>query len=210
MPTGYTAMIDDNPKMPTTQWIMEGLARAFGICVTLRDDPQGLTEEQIMKRLSQDTKNEVSYHKKELVKATKEAERLATRTETEWKRVWQNEERKKRTANKRSVKEADKSRERHEQIRSELLRVLVSDKAHEVTKNIIKFGIEQLNLVKSDCTPYIQEPTTLEKFIRSQIDRNVRDIDYHTKELANAKERTTERVNLYKRLKEDIAFLEAS
>ena len=210
MPTGYTAMIDDNPKMTATEWIMEGLARAFGICITLRDDSQGLTEKQILERLTQDLEKETSYHKKELRKATKEVKRLGTRNETEWKRVWQSEEKKKRTANKRSVEEADKNRERHERIRFELLRVLASDKAHKITKNIIKFGIDQLDLVKSDCTPYIQEPITLEKWIRSQIDQNTRDIDYHTKELAEAKERTTERINLYKRLKEDIMFLEVS
>lgn len=206
MPTGYTAIIDDDPKMTARQWIMEGLARAFGICVMMRDDPRDLTEEQILQRLTEDSS--ASWNEKELNKAVEESKRLATRTTKGWKVAWQKEENKKRNANKRSVEEANKMRKRHEQICGDLLKVLASDKAHEVTKNIAKFGVEQLDLVASDCLPFIQKPIALKDFMKDCIQKNARNIAYHTEELAKAKQRTEERVNLYKRLKEDVAFLE--
>ena len=47
MPTGYTAQIDDDPNLTTAKWVTEGLSRAFGVCVILRDGPYGLTEDEI-------------------------------------------------------------------------------------------------------------------------------------------------------------------
>jgi len=210
MPTGYTDMIDRNPKITTTQWVMQGLARAFGICVTLRDDSMDLTEHEITQRLTEDTKHEVKYHEKELDKARKESLRLANRTCKAWQTAWSKYESEMRLHNQESTTEKSKNAERHNQVRDDLERILGSDKIHETTRNIVQFGIDQLKLVQSDCIPYIEAPMELKTFISDAIKSNKRDIEYHTEELAKAKERTLERINLYKRLKEDIGFLEGS
>jgi hypothetical protein len=204
MPTGYTDMIDRNPTMTAKQWVMEGLARAFGMCVTLRDDAFDLSEEQIKKKLVESEQSEINYHQKELNKAKKKCRTLATKTNKEWLTLWLTDDNKREEENKKSVVRANKLSDRHERVRDGLNRILASDKVHEVTKSIAKFGIEQLDLVVADGEPYIREPITLEGFIKEAISSSKRDIKYHTEELAKAKQRGQERINLYARLKEDI------
>jgi len=208
MPTGYTSMIDENPNMTTKKWVMEGLARAFGICVTLRDDSMELTETQIQQRLIEDSRREINYHQTELDKAQKESKRLANRSHNQWKTAWSKYEHEKEVRNQQSVLEANKKLERHMQVRDDLGRVIGSDKVHEVTRDIAKFGVEQLKLVQSECLPYIEEPMELKGFITDKIKSNKRHIEYEIEEVAKAKERMEERIKLYERLKEDLVFLD--
>lgn len=204
MPTGYTGMIDRNPEMTTAQWIMQGLARAFGICVSLREDPLDLTEEQIKKRIVESEQQSVNYHEKELKQVIAISSVLAERTNSQWKGLWKADDRKRLKENAKSVTEANKMRERHEEIRRGLNKILASNKIHEVTESIAKFGIQQLDLVADDIVPNIREPMTLRAYITEAISSNRKDIEYHTKELAEGQKRRDERINLYARLKEDV------
>jgi hypothetical protein len=194
-------MIDDNPKMDTKQWIMEGLARAFGICVTLRDDSD-LAEEQIKERLQNDYS--VTWHEEELNKANKLVTELAKRTDEQWKKIWEESEAEKVKHNEKSIAEKKVMAERHLKVRQDLETVMTYVNADEITRNIAKFGIEQLDLVKSETEPYILGSTPFKQFKLDCIQSAKRDVDYHTEELKEHKERVTERLTAYKRLRKDI------
>lgn len=83
MPTGYTAVLQNNPDYPFKKFILD-CARAFGACVTLREEggggeaiPNKFEERSYYDELLSDKKNELerikNMSKKELDKAaTKE------------------------------------------------------------------------------------------------------------------------------------------
>lgn len=206
MPTGYTDMIDNKPEMTTEQWIMTGLARAFGICVTLRDDELNLTEEQIEKRLEKDSQSDVNYNKKELEEAKIEAKVISKRTDEEWQALYVENEKRKLKENEESIAEHKLIKTRHLQVQKELETILNS-KIHTITKDIVNFGVEQLTLVKDECEPYIQEPETLQKFITETKRSNAWNLKYHTEELSKATKRANQRLKLYQQLKHDVSTL---
>lgn len=206
MPTGYTNSLDETPEMTTQQWIMEHLARAFGVCVTLRDDSFDLSEEEILRRLSNDSS--VEHHQEALKKANQESKAVSNRTTEAWKKLWKQSEAEKTESNNNSIAKAESIRLRHNAVKSDLQKIFVSSKVSETTKNIAKYGIDQLNTVHDyDCKPYVSEPTSFEVFVQQQRANNLRDISYHTKELEKAKDRVKERVETYKRLREDVNLI---
>lgn len=203
MPTGYTEMIDTHPKMTTKKWILTGLARAFGVCVTLREEPMGLTEAQIRERIAKDGQSDIDWHKAELDKAVSEMKTIGVRTETEWKALWQASEKHKKAHNALSIAEAEKIADRHEGVRKDLLKIVDSD-VDEFTRNIAKYGLDQLKLTQSECEPFLYESMTLDEFKGNKTRENVRDIEYHTKEMAQAQKRVNERVQAYMTLRKDL------
>ena len=68
MPTGYTACIIDKESPATFNQFVMGCARAFGACITMRDDPQ---DAEIP-----DSFEAGSYHKERLEAAEKDMKRL--------------------------------------------------------------------------------------------------------------------------------------
>jgi hypothetical protein len=195
-------MLDRNPTMTTKKWVMEGLSRAFGVCVTLRDDDMNLTEEQIKERIAKDSS--IDYHQKELENALAEQCKIAVRTAEEWQKLWKKEDDRRTKANLKYLDEANSMAKRHLMVHQELAAVLASPEIDEVTRNIAKFGIDQLDLVSDECKPYHIESVTLKDFEKNAISENTRDIEYHTKELAAAKKRTQERLEMYDRLRKDL------
>lgn len=204
MPTGYTDMIDKNPDMTTEQWIMEGLARAFGVCVTLRDDRPDLTEEQIKKKIEENERQTVNYHQKELKKARKELKRLNVLTEKEWLVEWNKAEKNRIENNNHSISITKKLKDRHNKVRNDLEKILASSKISKITRNIVKYGIDQLNMVQSECEPYTYKNRPLRLFKSDKVKSASRDIVYHTKELVEAKKRMRKRIYEYSRLRKDL------
>lgn len=204
MPTGYTEMIDREPKLSTEKWIMEGLARAFGVCVTLRDDDMNLTEEQVEQRLIKDGKQDCDYHRKELAKANKEALTISKKSLADWETEWTQAEAEKSKHNQESIVKANIVKSRHLQIKEDLEEILENN-IHPTTRNIVKFGLDQLKLAESDTEPYIQEPMTLQQYILEQKKSNLWSIKYHTDELSKALDRAEGRLESYRQLKQDIA-----
>ena len=203
MPTGYTDMIDRNPKMTAKQWIMEGIARAFGVCVTLRDEPMDLTEEQIKERIAKDGHGDVAWHQMELAKAIQEKAEIEKRTPQEWRKAWRKSEAEKVKGNIESTARAEKMATRHNKIREEL-ELLANSEVDEFTKTVAKYGLNQLEIVKDETEPYINAPVTLKFFKIETIRSNTRDIAYHTKEMAEAKLRADDRVQAYMTLRKDV------
>ena len=203
MPTGYTDMIDRKPEITTAKWVTEGLARAFGVCIALRDDDMNLTEKQIEQRLIEDGQHDIDYQNEELIKAEKEAEAISKRTEEEWQTLYVAAEKEKVEGNNKRTIEAQAMKVRHTQVQKDLEKILEAN-VHTITKDIVKFGIDQLKLVEDETEPYIQEPITLHKFIEETKKANAWNLSYHEEKLAKATKRAKERLKLYRQLKKDV------
>ena len=195
-------MLDKNPEMTTKQWVMEGLARAFGVCATLRDEPHGMTEEQIRKKIAEDGSG--GWHQKELTKARAEHAKLSVRTEEQWMTAWKEDETRKVQSNKKSRRKATKLEKRHERALKDLQCLLDNPSISETTRNIAQFGVKQLGLVAYECKPYIQPSEPFNQYKQNTLSRTIHDIKYHTEEKAKTEERVTNRLKYYDRLKKDV------
>jgi hypothetical protein len=205
MPTGYTSMLEQNPNLSTEQWVLTGLARAFGICITLKEEPMNLTEKQILERLSED--DSVNYNIEAQAKAKADCELFAKRSEEDWRKAWELNEIERVKSNNESAKRTKKIADRHDKVMSDLKHLYISDKIHPLTKNIIKFGIEQLNLVKDEGKPFIIPAHTLEEYKEIYIESAKKDLAYHNRELKEAKKRQNERLQAYKDLIADLSVV---
>ena len=64
--------------------------------------------------------------------------------------------------------------------------------------------MSQLELVKEDREPYIQDIPTLETFKTSKVTSLMRDVDYHTKNIDETEERERERFLAYQRIRSEV------
>ncbi len=113
MGTSYTYELDDNPKLTTAQWVTEHLSRAFGVCITLRDGPFGLSSDEIEKHLEETIKESTKYHREELDKAQVQLDALEEYPET-WKSLYSIAVKEMKAANRRSIRKAKKIKKRHQ------------------------------------------------------------------------------------------------
>lgn len=202
MPTGYTSILDDS-TMPTKQWVMEVLARAFGVCVALREESLSLTEEQIREKIASYGASDMKYHSRELEKAKRWSKKVARWTDEDWTRAYERSQRRIARSNKRSIAEAKRLKVRHDGVKADLEKVFASD-VDEFTKDVVKYGLEQLKITERETEPYITEGRTFAEFKEDTIASYKRDISYHTRELGEAQKRAVERVTYYSVLKADL------
>ena len=200
MPTGNTAMLDNDPNLSTARWVTEGLARNFGACVVLRDDDWDLTEDEIEERLKEIVNRDTNYHKGELIKARGALEELKGR-----KKVWNElylsavDEIEKR--NRRNIKKANVIKLRHQRVKEDLIKLRDNTK-DELTGNLAKFGLKQLKLVESDTEPYISVVPSFEKFKIDKLHSLNWDVNYHTKRLKEIEKK--ERLSAYQRIRSEV------
>jgi hypothetical protein len=199
MPTGYTAMIEDNPTMTAREWVMRGLVQAFMVY----DGELEWTEEQVEKEITSRKDYNVTYYEKELKKSFKEREKLNAFNEINWEVYWTRSEYKKKIKNEESKAKSKLMQERHEQIMKDMVFLKANAKT-ELTRNIAKYGIEQLNTVAYECKPYIEEPETLAQYKSDRLAENSRDIQYYTTELTKAIKNKKETIERYISLKEEV------
>lgn len=197
MPTGYTTMLDDDPNLSTAQWIKEGLTRAFGVCVTLRDDNMDLSEEEIQKRLERNINSSAKYYIENLEKTKKLIKEMETNPDTFFSRAYAEYVETTDKYNKKSIEEAKQNTLRHNKAMIELQKVK-ENTIDEVTKNIANFGLEQLELVKSEREPHVTRIKTFLEFKADKIASLKRDVEYYKKNLDETIDRETDRVNTYK------------
>lgn len=193
MPTGYTDVLDSNNKS-TKDWILEDLARAFGICIMMRDDIGDFTKEEILEKIKDDS----TYHETNLEKSKKQLEEYKNFSHDDWMNLMKKENEAIVKSNEKSIKKANKIKKIHDKTKADLILVM-NGSDDDITKNICKYGLEQLERVeKYDCEPYISElHNYLIDFINDKIDSTKRSIKYHTDEMIKQEERNKERVEGY-------------
>ena len=201
MPTGYTSQLDKN-DFDVKKWITESLVRNFGVCVAFRDSGE-MTKEEILKALEESAKN--SYYKRELAKTITEMGKLTKLSDREWKEMMESDNAEKEKYVNESNTERKRIRDGHARAQLYLSGLLICD-ISEVTKKLLQFGVEQLKLVESDykreTTPILS--TDIEKFKEKRLGDLQTRINYCKKELIEEEKRETERLEVYKRILEDI------
>ncbi len=202
MPTGYTAELDDHPRLTTAKWVTKHLSRAFGVCVTLRDGPFGLSPEEIEAYLEKEIGRSTSDHKENLSEAEETLKSIESDPEV-WIGLHKAEVERLKKSNARSVKKASKTNRRHERVKKDLIK-LRDNTDDEVTRNIAKYGLKQLEIVKSDTEPYIQEVPDLEKFKTDKLASLNWTIEYHTKKMEKTEKRERERVLAYQKIRSEV------
>lgn len=206
MPTGNTYELDEK-NLDTKTWIMKHLARSFCICVMMRDDGN-LTENQIINRMKQDTKPS-EHHVKKLRDAKRDLKKFQSLTDEQWKSKMKRENKKRQKHTEESNVKSDKIKVKHDKTREELNKILNTKGISSITRNIVKFGIDQLNLCKSEeentfFPKYDELFTDVEVYKKEELSNAKRDVQYHQKEIQDEIKRGKERLKLYLQLRKDI------
>lgn len=202
MGTSYTYELDDNPKMTTSQWMLEHLTRAFGVCITLRDGPSGLSDEGIEEYLEEEVKRSTRYYRKELDKSQKQLDVLRDNPE-DWKDLYAVTIDAAKATNKRSIRKAKKIKKHHQLIAEDLIK-LRDETADDITRKIAQYGLDQLEMAKDDTQPYVSRIPAFEEFKVKKIKSLNWDIDYHTKHMEKTEAREGERVLSYRRIRYEV------
>lgn len=138
MPTGYTAFIEDGTITTAKDFIML-CARAFGVCINMRDEP---LSKPIPEEFKLDT-----YHVKEIEKAKTKLEQIEAMTNEEIQKQC-DEEYNKRIAERIGIKEYRKRmREKYEKVLNGIKKWNPPTQDHEGLK---KFAIEQIEMCLPD------------------------------------------------------------
>ena len=203
MPTGYTDMIDEHPRLTTAKWVMEGLSRAFGVCVTLRDDSMNLSEKEIEKRLQKEVDDGMSYYREKLKETDETLAKLHKNPKMFWDAEYAATVDRIKKRNAEQIIEKNKTKVRHDQVKQDLIK-LRDNTTDEVTRNIAQFGLDQLELVKSETEPWITEIPSLEKFKADKYASLNQDIEYYTKNINEAEERERGRLIAYRTIKAEV------
>ena len=203
MPTGYTAVLDDDPRVDAAKWVTKTLSRAFGVCVRLRDHNFDLTEKQIEKFLEKAVEDDAKYYIELLTETEKTLLEINVNSEEFWKREYETSIKRIKDYNERSNKEASEKKARHNQIRQDLIK-LRDNTSDETTKNIAKYGLEQLEVVKSETEPYVSEIPSFEKFQQDKMHSLQRDLTYYNEKLQESREREKGRLLAYQIIKSEV------
>lgn len=205
MPTGYTAQLE-GMDFDARRWLAETVPRAFGVCVSMRDDGLNLTREQILKKLEEELDH--NYHSKAIASATAELEEAKKLTKADW-------ERKMKASNSRQASEARKRLAEKAAKKVKYLAALADLKelqkkaTTEFEKNVVKYGIEQLEMVADEYEPSDYDkpelPEDVEEYKRATLARLRDNIAYNRKHLQEDTARIKERMKLYK---EWLAFVD--
>jgi len=197
MPTGYTAELDDNPELTTADWIKKHLVRNFGVCVELRDDGT-MTEEEIMKFLEKQVRDKTSnYYLIEYNKSVEELDKISNMGFDEKKKLYDKAVVRIQAYNEKNSEDAHKTKLRHQKVREELQKI--KNNAHyDVLENIAQFGLDQLDLVKSDTEAYLQDIPSYKEWVDSKIKHLEREVRYYSDNYAKDCERDRDRLEAYK------------
>lgn len=198
MPTGYTAELDDSPELTTADWIKKHLVRNFGVCVNLRDHGT-MSEEEILAFLEEQVDKSSNLYLKEYNKALEELNKISEMSFDEKKKLYDVEVARIQNYNEKSINEAHQTKLRHQKVIEELQKV--KNNAHyDVLENIAQFGLDQLELVKSETQPYLQDIPSYKTHIDSKVKKLRRDVIYYSEKYTKCRERERERLEAYKQI----------
>lgn len=193
MPTGYTSDIYDGKNVSAKEFIIK-CAKAFGANIALRDE--GMDVEIPIYEPS-------DYHIKQIEKTKENIKKLANMTDEEI----QNEI---EAAYNKKIEDNEKAVNRARVLENRYLLVLNDvQKWNPPTEDHVKlkeYAIDQLTQsIKHDCsTSYITEPVkeTVNEYRISRLKYENENLEYHTKSYENEVQRTNEKNEWNRKLKE--------
>lgn len=195
MPTGYTAAIQDG--ITFNEYIMN-CARAFGACISMRDDPSSMPiPEQI---------EAPTYHSGKIEESENRLKELKSLTTSQTEIEAQKEYEEKLKAKEDQIRKAIK-------IKNQYMAMIRQAQEWEPPSNdhveLKDFMIDQINRSMSDCdTSYYKnkniEFLTGEEWKQKEIDGCLTDIEYHTIEHNKELERISQRNKWIKQLRESL------
>lgn len=185
MPTGYTADIKDGISFKTYAM---NCARAFGACITLRDEPSG--GDKIPEKFEP-----TDYHEKKIAEAETELAKLEGMTPEQCETMAGVEYREAEASRKARLREIAVQREKYEAMLEQVNAWTPPTPDHEKYHEFMRVQIEES--IKFDCnTNYYDRPIqqqTGEEWAASRKEKLARDIAYHQKEHADEVERAERR-----------------
>lgn len=195
MPTGYTAIIEDKKDVTFRDYIL-GCARAFGACISMRDEPM---DRPLPKELKVDP-----YHIKELEKQHQEFRVLNNYTEKQLEKKASNEFNREVRKLKQGHTEAIEKESRYAKILEEVEAWLPPTKDHNELKNFMRQQIQtSTEYVHTD---YYQKELlelkilTGKQWFTKELARINKDIKYHNKEYKEEEARIKNRSDWLKAL----------
>lgn len=197
MPTGYTADIKDGISFNTYAL---NCARAFGACVTLRDDPAG--GDRIP-----DTFEPSDYHLKAAEKARGELSALDAMTPDDLERSASDSWAQAEVRRRRSLVDLRKQREAYEAMLEKVNAWVPPTPDHAELREFMRKQIEQS--IDFDCNEsYYPTPTvrlTGEAWVAERRARLARGVQYHEQEHAGEVSRAATRTEWVRALRDSLA-----
>jgi len=182
MPTGYTAMIEDDDCTDAREYVKK-CSRAFGLFIHQRDD--SLSADPTYPEV------EDSYYVSALDRARV---KLATVN------AWDEEDildahaeylSDAEASNARSVAKANRINGNYEKILADLAKWEPLD---ETSQNIKKFAIDQINMCYPDKAYIIHPETDVDKWYKAQIDYAMDNVNYYLNQLEKDRIRNIEKI----------------
>lgn len=194
MPTGYTQLLVDNPDMPLNKWALH-CARAFGACITMRDDDPNLPAPKKFKP-------DLRYHKKSLREAhalIRKLEKMNQKQRDAYTKKKQEEHKKHFTE---QLKEAEEGQKAFDNMKVQI----ENWNPPSEYDGIKKFMLEQIKCSDTYTSYYIDNLNRVDttNYWKEDLDSAKRSIQYHTegiaKEIETVKKRNEWLSGLYKSL----------
>lgn len=201
MPTGYTAMIDDDPKMSTRRWIVERLSRAFSFSINLRDT--GNIPEDKLRAVILETMEEDNYYEKEHGKSLQEENEIVHSKQMDWDIRYNHYLEVIRERNINSINHTTELKRRHDAVRADLEKLLTEAK-NQTTIDIARFGLEQMKTVASEEKPYIVNPISKQQFINNEKNRILDNIKYYHEKMVEKKKWNEDCIRQFDELMADV------
>jgi hypothetical protein len=193
MPTGYTYAIKDGISFK--KFVM-GCARAFGSCVTMRDDS---SDQEIPEEFPVST-----YHLERLEEASKKLLEFKKLTSEDYNKKAEEEFKDKLASYQEAVKKKVLLEDQYLVMLDKVKKWNVPSADHVKLKN---FMIQQItDSIKYDCySPEKPVPTTGTEWANKELKQILRDLDYHKAEYQEEVDRVASRNKWLKQLRESLA-----
>ena len=201
MPSGITYALEEK-NFDVQKWLLEDIPRMYGICVTLRDDPNGLSSDEIRKRLIAGS-SDLSYYEEKLKEAETNIVAFKKRTKKAWRKEYDSSKKKSKEYFEETLKKKREQKGKFEKALNQIKGIqqrFIRPNSPEVIRGIIAGSIEAIEKsIEWDFggmqTEFKFE--SLEEYIKSQLDGAIRDVTYNRQHIMDSKKRDTDRLESF-------------
>jgi hypothetical protein len=197
MPTGYTSNIYDGKKVSGKDFLLD-CAKAFGACITMRDDP---AEAEIPEEFKPST-----YYEERTVEAIKELEKYKAMSLEDAEKLLEVEYQQNEKHRLESIEENNKRKQRYQKVLDEVKLWMPPTDEHVHLK---EFAIEQLiRSIDFDCdNSYLDNPyvkLSAQEWLNNKIEQFTEEIERSRKHQEEENERAKGRTEWIKQLRNSL------